>query len=80
MTKSTARLLGAIIHFLINSAKMASTPYLSQDKRDYITLHKLEEMVSLAINSVMRDEPKEPQSYLAKHFSGVSVHKAAFRQ
>jgi hypothetical protein len=52
---------------------MASTPYLSQDKRDYITHHKLEEMVSVAINSVMRDEPNEPQSYLAKHFSGVFI-------
>lgn len=50
---------------------MASTPYLDQEKRDYITSHKLEEMVSDAINNTMRDMPAEPQSYLAKHFSQV---------
>ena len=50
---------------------MAATPYLDQGKRDYITGHKLEEMVSVAINNTMRDLPAEPQSYLAKHFSEV---------
>jgi hypothetical protein len=59
---------------------MANTPYLSQDKRDYINQHKLEDMVSLAINNVMRDEPAEPQSYLAKHFSGVCLAEKAFRR
>ncbi len=50
---------------------MASTPYLTQDKRDYITKHGLEDMVSIAVNNMMRDEPAEPPNYLARHFAGV---------
>ena len=58
---------------------MSNTPYLSQDKRDYLSKHKMEDLISTAINNLMRDEPGEPQSYLAKHFAGVATANSAFR-
>lgn len=59
---------------------MANTPYLTQDRRDYISRHGLEDMVTVAVNNLMRDEPAEPASYLAKHFSGVLSSSQASRQ
>lgn len=59
---------------------MANTPYLTQDRRDYISRHGLEDMVTVAVNNLMRDEPAEPASYLAKHFSGVRSRSPARRQ
>ena len=59
---------------------MANTPYLTQDRRDYISRHGLEDMVTVAVNNLMREEPAEPASYLAKHFSGVLSPHPARRQ
>lgn len=52
---------------------MSNTPYLTQEKRDYICKHDIENVITVSINNMMRDEPSEPFSYLSKHFS--SVHK-----
>lgn len=53
---------------------MSSSPYLNDERRQYIKENKVEEVVGDAVNSLLKELPENSFSYLSNFFSNVSQY------